>query len=321
MIAKEIHIGLMGDVMLGRLVSDQMRRTSLRYPWGNVISTLRNLDMNLINLETTFTHSKHKVSKVFNFKSHTENIKSLSEANVTVANIANNHILDFSEEGMEDTIQLLEMEGIRHVGAGRNISEATKPIIINCENLKIGVLGCSDNEPSWAANAHSGINYVDIENKEQRAQIIENIKSLRAQCDVCIVSIHWGPNMIEKPPAEFISFAHQMIDNGADVIHGHSAHIFQGIEIYRNKIVLYDTGDFIDDYVVDPTLRNDRSFLFVLGMTENKSLALKVLPVLISKCQVNFAEGHDYNWCISKMQDLSKEFGTRISDDGELQFS
>jgi poly-gamma-glutamate synthesis protein (capsule biosynthesis protein) len=317
---KRINIGLMGDVMLGRIVSEELKRQDFRYPWGNVIAHLKSMNMNLINLETTFTRSKHAVSKVFNFKSEPVNVQSLKEANITVANLANNHILDFSEEGMEDTIRFLNKEGIKHVGAGKGIEEAMRPVVIACGDLRIGILGCTDNEPGWAADGKPGINYVDIENKRQRAQIVRAIKDLKAVCDLCIVSIHWGPNMLERPSADFISFGHEMIDGGADVIHGHSAHIFQGIEIYKSKIVLYDTGDFIDDYRVDTTLRNDRSFLFVLHVSEKKSLGLTMMPVLISDCQVNFAEDKDHKWCIRRMQNLSEELGTRINGDGEVLF-
>ena len=84
--------------------------------------------------------------------------------------------------------------------------------------------------------------------------------------------------MRERPPQEFIDFAHALIDLGVDLIHGHSAHIFQGVEVYKGKIILYDTGDFIDDYAVDPYLRNDRSFLFLIECSHKRIQRLTLLP-------------------------------------------
>jgi poly-gamma-glutamate synthesis protein (capsule biosynthesis protein) len=109
-----------------------------------------------------------------------------------------------------------------------------------------------------------------------------------------------------------------MIEKGADIIHGHSAHNFQGIEVYQHKLILYDTGDFLDDYAVDPFLRNDHSFLFKVEVSQKRIEKLVLVPVLISHCQVNLATNEDYKWSIERMQKLSANFGTEVSDEGEV---
>jgi poly-gamma-glutamate synthesis protein (capsule biosynthesis protein) len=112
-----------------------------------------------------------------------------------------------------------------------------------------------------------------------------------------------------------------MIDNGASIIHGHSAHIFQAVEVYRRGIILYDTGDFVDDYAVDPVLRNDRSFYFKAVLGRDGIRALKLIPVLIDHYQVNLAHGEHFRWAIERMRQLSVKFGTEIDDDGVVQLS
>jgi poly-gamma-glutamate synthesis protein (capsule biosynthesis protein) len=98
-------------------------------------------------------------------------------------------------------------------------------------------------EPGWAAApSGSGVNYIDIFKDGDRARANDCVSELRKQVDIVIISIHWGSNMNPSPDQEFINFAHEMIGSGADIIHGHSAHNFQGIEVYRNKLILYDTG-------------------------------------------------------------------------------
>ena len=124
--------------------------------------------------------------------------------------------------------------------------------------------------------------------------------------------------MKEKPDNAFVEFAHQMISHGADIIHGHSAHIFQGIEIFKNKLIIYDTGDFVDDYVVDRFLRNDLSFFYMVKIDKNEIYRLQLIPARISNYRVNYALGSDSRWCIERIQELSRDFGTQVSSTGEV---
>lgn len=312
-----VVIGFAGDVMIGRLVNEQIRRTNYSYPWGNVLTMLKKTDFNIINLETTLTTSEDRMSKVFNFKSDPEHAAVLTAARISAVTIANNHILDFGIRGMKETIAVLDKAGIPHTGAGNTIFEAVKPVILKKNNLRIGMLGFTDNEPGWAATENSpGINFMRVGEIEK---IKNEVDKLRNDVDLLIVSLHWGPNMRKAPTAEFISFAHQLIDLGVDIIHGHSAHIFQGIEWYKEKLILYDCGNFVDDYRVDPILQNDHSFLFLCQVGKKEIRRLQLIPVLISDMQVNLAKGADYEWCIKRMQTLSAPFGTKILHTGEVE--
>ena len=314
-----IIIGFAGDVMIGRGVDAAIANNGYRYPWGNVLPLLEKTDINIINLEAALTNSTKKVYKTFNFKATPDRIETLTTAKVTVANLANNHILDFSEEGLIETIQALNDTGIVHTGAGRNDKEAKKPVILSVKDKKLGVLGFTDNEPGWkAGDSWGGVNYIDISNNGDCERALMAIAELRKETDLLIISIHWGPNMQAEPEQYFIDFAHAMIEKGADIIHGHSAHNFQGIEVYQHKLILYDTGDFLDDYAVDPFLRNDHSFLFKVEVSQKRIEKLVLVPVLISHCQVNLATNEDYKWSIERMQKLSANFGTEVSDEGEV---
>lgn len=314
-----IFVGLTGDVMIGRLVNKAIVLKGYTYPWGDVLPLLRNTDLNIINLETTLTQNTTEVSKTFNFKATPDKVQTLLEAKITAANIANNHILDYASGGLAETIRTLKAAGILYTGAGMTEQEATQPCLITHRNLKIALLGFTDNEPSWRAQgADCGTNYINLASAQDRQRAFTAVQHLREEADLLIVSIHWGPNMREEPTEPFIDFAHQLISQGADIIHGHSAHIFQGIEVYQNKLILYDTGDFIDDYIVNPVLRNDLSFLFLLEIRHTQIHGLTLIPVIINKCQVNQATGDVYQWCLRRMQHLSSKFDTAISDEGTL---
>ena len=308
---KPVTLGFMGDVMLGRLVDVVIAHKGYRYPWGNMRDLLHKNTINIINLETTLTRSTQKVPKVFNFKARPEAACVLQEGAVTVANVANNHILDFGITGMQDTLGALKKAGIYSMGAGITQAAAQRPVIIEKNGIKFGFLGFTDNEPTWAAGSHKpGINYVKVGDIQT---IQEQVKKLRPYVDYIILSIHWGPNMRQRPTQEFIDFAHKIIDAGVDIIHGHSAHVFQAVEIYKNRVIFYDTGDFIDDYAVDSKLRNDQSFLFTVTLDKNTSKKVNLIPVIISNMQVNRATGTQAHEILQKMRDLSAEHATQVT--------
>lgn len=313
--AETVAIGLMGDVMLGRTVNEKIGQTSFSYPWGSIRSLLKKNDLNLINLECALTTSTCETPKTFNFKANPDSVKTLTEGSITVTNLANNHILDFSYPGMNETVMTLDAAGIRHVGAGNNLQEAQRPTIINIKGLKIGIIGATDNEPGWRAGYKKpGVNFLYM-NEPQR--ILKLIKKVKPAVDFLILSIHWGPNFREKPSRQFIDFAHKAIDAGVDILHGHSAHIIQPIEFYKGKIILYDTGDFVDDYAIDPILRNDEGCLFLITMSKEGIKSVQLVPTLIVDMQVNRASKKVASRIVKKINAHSKEFGTVIKDVNE----
>ena len=307
-----ITIGFAGDTMLGRLVNDQISLSDYSYPWGNIMPILKETDLNITNLETTLTNSNKAVPKIFNFKADKDVVESLVRANIDVVNLANNHILDFSEEGLLDTISTLDKAEIFHVGAGLNITGAKESVIITKHGINIGIIGYTDNEPDWEAGMYkSGTNYIKV---GDIAKVKEDINKIRHEVDIVIATIHWGPNMREHPSKAFVDFAHQMIDAGIDIIHGHSAHVFQGIEIYNKKLIMYDTGDIVNDYAIDPEVRNDRSFIFLVNINKKGIINVRLVPTLVNHMQVNHATGTDYRWAVDRMKELSEEFGTHIEE-------
>jgi poly-gamma-glutamate synthesis protein (capsule biosynthesis protein) len=119
--------------------------------------------------------------------------------------------------------------------------------------------------------------------------------------------------MVQRPRETFRRFARAVIDRGVDIYYGHSAHVFQGVEIYRGKPILYDTGDFIDDYAVDPKMRNDWSFLFRVSVEEGAFERLDLTPVKLSYAQVDLATGGEREPILDRMERLSAQMGTVFS--------
>lgn len=316
---EKIILGLAGDVMLGRGVDKAIAQKGYDYPWGNVLPLLRSTDMNIVNLEAALTYSTAAVPKTFNFKATPDKVQSLTRARITAVSLANNHVLDYNEEGLEETLRTLKAAGVHYAGAGTNEEEAARPALITRSGFSLGLLSFTDNEPSWKAGPRKpGTNYINVEDGRDQQRALEAVARLRPAVDLVVVSLHWGPNLHEEPPASFVTFAHQLVERGADIIHGHSAHNFQGIELYQNKPILYDTGDFVDDYMVHPAVRNDISFFFLVELSGNLIERLRLVPVLISNYAVNKATGSEARWALRRMQELSAPFGTTISEEGEI---
>ena len=185
------------------------------------------------------------------------------------------------------------------------------------------MIGFTDNTPEYAAGPESPGTArieIDVDNEETRARVADALHRTRShEPDLVIASLHWGPNMRTEPPDEFRVFARDLIDRGVDVVHGHSAHVFQGIELYDGRPIVYDAGDFVDDYAVDGELWNDRSFLFNCRIEGGTITELRLLPTEIVDCSVRIASEDAADWSRARMRELSEQFGTTFErEDREL---
>lgn len=326
--AMTLRIGLTGDVMLGRLVNDRQQRRPPAAVWGNLRDHLLSLDGLFINLECCLSNRGEQWQRTyrpFHFRADPGwAISALRSVDVTGCALANNHILDYEEIALLDTLEALDEAGILHAGAGRTRADAFEPVIVSSNELRIGFCSFTDNLPEYAATADApGTAHIkiDVHNDDTRAAVKTTLDQLWVQHpDLVIASLHWGPNMIEHPSESFREFGRWLLDQGVDVIHGHSAHIFQGIQVCNGAPILYDTGDFVDDYSVDDTLRNDRSFLFEIVVTETGTVGeLRLVPTKIYDAAVHHAAETAANWSRNRMQLLSAEFGTTFeNEDGML---
>ncbi|BAZ53965.1 poly-gamma-glutamate biosynthesis protein [Nostoc sp. NIES-4103] len=315
---KFVTLAFIGDVMLGRGVNEQMKRKSPESLWGDVLPILRGADAVIANLEcaiTQHTQEWSRTPKMFYFRADPTAVEVLRTANIQCVSLANNHILDFNDQGLLDTLKYLDATGIRHAGAGRDMSQATTPIIIDIAGLRVGMIALTDNEPDFAATKDSpGINYLEIIPNPLTLSLIESavVQLRQAGAKLVILSAHWGPNMVISPPPHFRQFAHAVVDSGVDIFHGHSAHIFQGVENYKQGLILYDTGDFLDDYAVDPVLRNDWSFVFLVEVSDRGLYKLRLIPVILQYAQVDLAKTEEFTAICHRMLGLSAAFNTNI---------
>jgi poly-gamma-glutamate synthesis protein (capsule biosynthesis protein) len=320
------HVGLTGDVMLGRTVDERQRRRPVAAVWGDLTERLRRFDGLLVNLEcclSTRGEPWRRTRRAFHFRADPDwAVPALERAGVDCCALANNHVLDYETEALADTLAALDGAGIAHSGAGPDRSAALSPAVVPVGSLTVAVVSLTDNTVEYAATAdRPGTAYaeMDAEDPATRATVRECLRRARAHHpDLLVASLHWGPNMTVAPPARFQRFARWLVDAGVDAVHGHSAHVFHGVEVYRGRPVLYDAGDFVDDYAVDGRLRNDRSFLFDLTVTdEGRPTRLRLEPTEIRDCAVHRAPPDVAAWSRERMRERSAPFGTTFECDGD----
>lgn len=263
------------------------------------------------------------MKKVFNYRMHPDNIEILKAANIAYVSLANNHTLDFGEKGLMETMRTLDNVGITYAGAGSTEETAMKPATIDLvgrknQQYKVSIWAGSDHPSDWAQVKY--FNFVTYSAKtRQRLKEMTNPALNSQDSTLRVFSIHWGPNYQWHPAPEIVSLAHFLIDDcEIDIVHGHSSHHVQGVELYQSKLIIYGCGDFIDDYALNPKYRNDLSAIWRVNMLENASGlkldSLEVLPTRIQDFQARTLpeSDPDSKWVCGKVMELSQNLGTTL---------
>jgi poly-gamma-glutamate synthesis protein (capsule biosynthesis protein) len=313
-------VALIGDVMLGRLVSEQIPHRTPASFWGDTLPVLRGCDAVLANLEcaiTTHGTPWSRTPKVFHFGAVPQAIDVLKAAHIGFVSLANNHVLDFEEAGLLETLDYLDKAGIAHAGGGPDLAAARKPALVKAGDLMLAVFAVTDNTPEFAAgDRRPGTAYCDVADQAGWWPGASDIAAARrGGADVIVLSAHLGPNMVAQPLPRLRRYKQAMIERGVDIVHGHSAHNFQGVERFGPGFILHDTGDFLDDYAVDPTLRNDWSFIFMIEFSGKAVRRLRLYPVRLDFAAVNLAKEEEAAAILSRMKTLSHRLGTHFEAD------
>jgi hypothetical protein len=145
------------------------------------------------------------------------------------------------------------------------------------------------------------------------------IARLRESCDLVVAFPHWGPNMTVEPARWQRAVADELLAAGADLVAGHSSHVFHGMAFRPGGPVLYDLGDVVDDYATDPQLRNDRGVLAIWHPGEEPELELVALR--LHYCYTEVARGEDADWIAARLEHACGRFGTVVRRTGEARFA
>lgn len=311
-----VILAFVGDLMLGRGVSAMFSTRAPETFWGNALPALRSADAVIANLESPITEAAsewRRTWKAFRFRADPLALDVLQAGNIRCVNLANNHALDYGEQGLAETLDHLDAARIAHVGAGRDLAGAIKPAIIDVGGTRVGVIGITDTMPEFAAGRHRpGTNVLQIDDRNVTLGLIDLlIRDLRrVGANTIVLSVHWGPNLRTRPPARFRRFARAVVELGVDIVHGHSAHLVQAVEPWGTGLILYDTGNFLDDYWVFPGVRIDRSFIFLVEFRDGRPTRLTLRPVKLDPGRVQLATGQEFARIVRMMRRRCHPFAT-----------
>lgn len=320
--AANARVGFVGDVMLGRRVNDRWTKRDPAGVWGTTLERLGALDGLVVNLECCVSERGERwPEKTYYFRADPAfAVPALEAADVSIAALANNHVLDFREPALRETRAHLTEAGIAHAGAGPDLDTALDPAVVDAGGVTVATVSFTDRRPSFAATGTSaGTAYAPLETSSSSTRELVGTALDRAKGydpDLVVASLHWGPNWETSPDGSQRRFARWLIDRGVDVVHGHSAHVLQGVETYRGRPIVYDAGDFVDDYSPKEGFRNKRSALFELAVADGQLEELRLVPVEIEDETVALAEGEAAAWVRETMRERSEEFGTNVERAG-----
>lgn len=233
------------------------RPVAFSYIWGDALAQLDRMspDVRIVNLETAVTRSnQYDRAKDIHYRMHPDNLPCLTAARIDCCVLANNHVLDWGEAGLEETLRSLTAARIATAGAGARASAAASPAVL--ATPKKGVIAVygfgleSSGIPrQWAASMERpGVQLLDELSEARARELGERLRRTGRTGTIAIASIHWGGNWGYDVPSPQREFAHRLVEAGFDLVHGHSSHHPKGIEVYRGRPILYGCGDLLNDY-------------------------------------------------------------------------
>lgn len=306
-----------GDTNLGRRMHYFVKQMT---PFVG-IDEMAAADCRLINLECVIgtQGEQDSVKHYFYLRARPEQTNILTKYNIDIVTTANNHAGDYGPESLMEQNSYLDRAGILHAGSGKNFEEAIKPIYKKVGDITLAIFSVdSRRRKSAAGESTPGTAYVPLERTELwKKNFTERIRQAHEKADVVIVCPHWGKNKVNIPSEETKKIGRLLIDLGADAVLGSHAHVFQGVENYKNRPIVYDMGDLLFDSVERP------AGCFTLKISADGVEKIIFTPLLKNfgqtvrpKIKQSLAIGN-------KFVKLCNEFKTetKISDEGTVEIN
>ena len=280
------------------------------YVWGDLLGDLsgRDCDLRIVNLETAITRAATHWPKGINYRMSPENAGVLSAAQLDACTLANNHVLDWGDAGLIETLEVLEGAGIGQAGAGRSAREAEAPLVLEVPGkgrvLVIALGSWTSGVPErWQAGPdRPGIALLPEDPDAAVAWVKDRVAPLRRDGDLLVLSVHWGANWGFDVPFHQRALARALIDRaGVDLVFGHSSHHPKGVEIYRGRLIVYGAGDLINDYEGiggQESYHPDLGLAYVADLepATGKLAGLEMLPYRRQAFRLTRADAEEVEW-------------------------
>jgi poly-gamma-glutamate capsule biosynthesis protein CapA/YwtB (metallophosphatase superfamily) len=315
--AMPVTLALAGDTMLGRGVAERLAADPGHALLDrNLTEIARGADLFVLNLECCISDRGERIAefgKPFFFRAPPVAAERLAELGVTCVTLANNHALDFGPDALEDTVVHLRAAGIAAVGAGCDAAAARAPVVLEAAGLRVRAVALTDHPSAQAAGPdRPGIAYVDLGGKGL-ADWLQEALAPGPDADAVLALPHWGPNMRAEPVPHVRRAATALEAAGATLVAGHSAHVPQG----RSGRTLFDLGDFIDDYAVDPDLRNDLGLLWLVTLDAGGPQRVEGVAIRLDMAHTRMASDVEASLLLALLEERCAAVGSTVRRAGE----
>lgn len=229
--------------------------------FSDVSDVFHGADFGFANMETPVAPNHSKGSKPFMFDAPLALPEALKASGIKIVSFANNHVMDQGWAGFAETRDHLREVGLLFAGTGDSAQTSWQPVITEANGIKVGWLGMTrwlngNRNPDKDDQPH--VNFFPYPGEAGGAPgmdedgVLTAVKAARAQCDLLVISIHWGVEYATVPRPEDVELAHKMLDAGASVIVGHHPHVLQPVDTYttsdgRNTVIFYSLGNFLSN--------------------------------------------------------------------------
>ncbi len=300
---QKLHLVAVGDIMLDRWVGKKIAADGCASIIEQVADQLREGDITFGNLECPLsTVGAHQPRGACVFRADPKTVKVLVLGGFDIVSLANNHTLNSGKAALMQTLDHLEAAGIAYVGAARDKERGSEPTLFAVGDIRIGFMAYTD-----LSLGHGSYSKVDRELTRLRAQIQE----AKNNCNLLIVSYHWGEEYRRRPTSRQVQVAHASIEAGADVVLGHHPHVVEGVEIYQSKPILYSMGNFIFDQRSGERME---SGVFDLYYTQGEGWRIEMTPVWIPRSRLGpeYATGERRTRILERFKGMSADLGTTV---------
>ena len=265
---------------------------------SEIIDIMTKSDVMIVNSEFTVSNRGEAIKgKQYTFRAKLERLAIYNEMGVDMVTLANNHVYDFGQDAFLDMLDEFDKIKMPRIGAGHNLEEAMKPYYFVVNGYKVGFLNATRAEkyiltPGATDTSEGVFRCYDPTN------MINQIKKVRKEADYVVAIIHFGKEGYHDLEEEQISSSHQYIDAGADIVVGHHAHVLQGVEIYNNKPIIYNLGNFIfNEETLDTAI-------FQLKIN-NSELTYKMIPAKQHNEYTELLKGDEKQRVINELNEWS----------------
>jgi poly-gamma-glutamate synthesis protein (capsule biosynthesis protein) len=233
-------------------------------------------------------------------------------------------MLDWGVTGLLDTLEVLDQAGIKHAGAGRHLRDARTPVILDIgAGMRVIVFSLGSTSSgiplAWSAEEHRpGLNVIETQGRDPIRALARQINEVEREGDIVVISLHWGGNWGYKISSAQKKLAHRLVDEtGVSILHGHSSHHVKAIEVYKERLILYGCGDFLNDYEGisgDESFRGDLGLMYFADVipSTGQLLALRMIPTQIRRFRINHASDPDSQWLENILNREGKRFRTWV---------